>query len=393
MIAVARQLRGALPSGIAVSLEVLSRAIESQRTAWLWAATAGGLTVLVAAAAALSAGDARLVAVGAAAGSVLPACCVSLGGSTLRRLLASAGAVATTTIAAAVLFEHAPTVVWLYAYVIPIVGLIHGPRYGALAGLLSAPALHLIETGVAIDLADPQTPFGVVILVLIGAIPGQLLVTARERREELRRQLDRTQAVLRDTRAAEQREIAARRSAVTLLAAAAEARDGTTGEHIYRVRDLASELATAAGLANDEVARIGWSAMLHDVGKLRVPDRILLKPGELSAEEWALVRQHPEWGAELMRGHEGFELARSIARWHHEDWAGTGYPDGLTGPQIPFAARLVRVVDVYDALVTERPYKPAWPIDRALAELRAMRGRALDPDLVDLFVGLRLRQG
>ena len=155
------------------------------------------------------------------------------------------------------------------------------------------------------------------------------------------------------------------------------------------MRDLAAELATAAGIAAAETEQIAWSAMLHDVGKIRVPDRVLLKPGKLDDDEWALIRKHPLWGEELLKGDEGFALARQIARWHHEDWDGSGYPDGLRGDVIPFAARIVRVVDVYDALRSERPYKPAWTVEQALEELRAMRGKGLDPDLVDVFLQLR----
>jgi len=172
-----------------------------------------------------------------------------------------------------------------------------------------------------------------------------------------------------------------------MLARAAEARDGTTGVHIEHVRDLAAELARAVGVAEPQVQEIAWSAMLHDVGKLRVPDRVLLKPGSLNDEEWAIIRQHPVWGEELLAGDGGFALARQIARWHHENWDGSGYPDGLRRDAIPLAARIVRVVDVFDALRSERPYKPAWSLDRTLEELVRMRGTGLDPELLDLFLG------
>lgn len=297
--------------------------------------------------------------------------------------------IAVMTVFADLSLSATPTVVWLFALVVPVVGLIHGPRAGAFAGLLAAPALHWIETGVAVDLLDPQTPFGILILVALGATPGYLLVIAGRRREQLDAQLVRAEGLVRETEQARQSESAARHQAVFMLARAAEARDGTTGIHIEHVRDLAAELATAAGIGAAESEQIAWSAMLHDVGKIRVPDRVLLKPGKLDDDEWALIRKHPLWGEELLKGDEGFALARQIARWHHEDWDGSGYPDRLRGEAIPFAARIVRVVDVYDALRSERPYKPAWTVEQALEELRAMRGQGLDPDLVDVFLQIR----
>ena len=298
-------------------------------------------------------------------------------------------AIASTTLLAELTFDLTPTVVWLFALVVPAIGLTHGPRFGAVAGLISAPALHWIETGVALDPLDPQTPFGILILVALGATPGYLLELARRRGALLDLQLERAEALVQQTEVARRGEAAARHQAVFMLARAAEARDGTTGVHIEHVRDLAAELATAAGVVASEIEQIAWSAMLHDVGKIRVPDRVLLKPGPLDHEEWALILQHPAWGEELLRGDNGFALARQIARWHHEDWDGSGYPDGLRREAIPLAARIVRVVDVYDALRSERPYKPAWSLERTLEELRAMRGRGLDPDLTDVFVQIR----
>ena len=321
------------------------------------------------------------------------ACAALLAGSLLvRGRLAAIGAVvaiATITVFSKATLELTPTVVWLFALVVPVVGLVHGVRLGAVAGAISAPALHWIETGVAIDLLDPQTPFGILILVALGATPAYLLTLARRRGDALNVQLARAESLVVETERARSAEGAARHQAIFMLARAAEARDGTTGIHIEHVRDLAAQLARVTGIAEQQVQEVAWSAMLHDVGKLRVPDRVLLKPGSLTEDEWALIRQHPIWGEQLLMGDEGFELARKIARWHHENWDGSGYPDGLRAEAIPLAARIVRVVDVFDALRSERPYKPAWTIERSLEELRLMRGMALDTALVDAFVDLQ----
>lgn len=308
------------------------------------------------------------------------------------RSLATLGAILVITAFAKASFDAAPTVVWLFAYVIPAVGLVRGPAQGAFAGLLSEPALHWIETGMPIDFVDPQAPFGFLILIALGAVPAQLLSVAVTRRRALDVQLERATVLLHEAEAAREAERAAQGQAVFMLARAAEARDGTTGLHIQSVRDLARELAVAAGLDATAANEIAWSAMLHDVGKLRVPDRVLLKPGKLTAEEWALIKQHPAWGEQLLAGTDGFALARMIARSHHENWDGSGYPDGLARDAIPFEARIVRIVDVFDALRSDRPYKPAWSLERALDELRAMRALGLDPELTDLFLELAPRR-
>ncbi len=363
--------------------------LRVEESPYALAALSGVMVVLVGLAAVMrvdaAAAPTLLVAVVAAA--------VGLAASLLLRdSLAFVGtivAIGIITIFADGIVQTTPTVVWLFALVVPAIGLANGPRLGGFAGLLAAPALHWIETGVPIELADPQTPFGILILVALGMTPGQLLLVARQRRAQLDVQLARTEVLVDETEQARAAEAAARHQAVFMLARAAEARDGTTGLHIEHVRDLAAELAGAAGVPEAEIDQVGWSAMLHDVGKIRVPDRVLLKPGRLDADEWALIRQHPLWGEELLMGDEGFALARQIARWHHEDWDGSGYPDGLRGEAIPFAARIVRVVDVFDALRSARPYKEAWTVERALDELAAMRGKGLDPELADLFIDLR----
>ncbi|OGO55778.1 MAG: hypothetical protein A2Z32_09940 [Chloroflexi bacterium RBG_16_69_14] len=179
---------------------------------------------------------------------------------------------------------------------------------------------------------------------------------------------------------------ASQQEGMLALARAAEAKDPTTGDHMYRCRDLAGELASEVGLGELEVADIAWSAMLHDLGKLYVPDYVLVKPGALDPAEWELIRTHPVRGAEILEHGRMFETARRIARWHHENVDGTGYPDRLTGDRIPLEARIVRIVDAWDAMTNDRPYRLAMARERALEELRRCSGSAFDPDLVELFL-------
>ena len=175
------------------------------------------------------------------------------------------------------------------------------------------------------------------------------------------------------------------------LARAAEAKDPTTGDHLFRCRDLAGALARDLALAEPLAADIAWSAMLHDIGKLYVPEHVLLKPAELTPEEWALMRTHPARGAELLDRSRTFETARRIARWHHENLDGSGYPDGLRGDAIPLEARIVRIVDAWDAMTNDRPYRRALTPEQALDVLVRCRGTAFDPELVAMFARLAER--
>ena len=181
---------------------------------------------------------------------------------------------------------------------------------------------------------------------------------------------------------------ATEREAVFVLARASEAKDEVTGEHVARVGDLTAELARAAGLDDTSIEAIHDAAMLHDVGKLHVPDRILVKRGTLTPSEWAVMRQHTIWGPEILGRSRGFSLARTIGRSHHENWNGSGYPDGLRAERIPLEARMVRITDTFDALRSVRPYKPAWPLERCIDELLGGSGSAFDPELLRLFLSV-----
>jgi hypothetical protein len=178
------------------------------------------------------------------------------------------------------------------------------------------------------------------------------------------------------------------REGMIALARAAEAKDTDFGDHIRRVQVSAEALSVAAGVAPGDAARIGWAAMLHDVGKLHVPDRILLKPGRLTPAEWDTMRRHTIWGERILADGEGFAMARRIARWHHENFDGTGYPDGLRDGEIPLEARIVRIADAFDAMTNDRPYSRGRPLEDALEELWRFAGVQFDPELVELMISL-----
>jgi len=176
------------------------------------------------------------------------------------------------------------------------------------------------------------------------------------------------------------------RDAIIMLAQAAEAKDDDTGEHVYRLGQIARRICLALGLEGQQVEEIGFFSMVHDVGKIHVPDRILKKPGPLDDEEWEIMRQHTVFGEHIIVDRPIYRIARQIARSHHERWDGTGYPDGLKGRAIPLAARIVAVADVFDALTHARPYKPAWPVAQAIEEIHRLSGKAFDPQVVKAFL-------
>ncbi|HVH11404.1 MAG TPA: HD domain-containing phosphohydrolase [Longimicrobium sp.] len=172
------------------------------------------------------------------------------------------------------------------------------------------------------------------------------------------------------------------------LARAAELRDDDTGTHTRRVAELSARLAEAVGLPHAEVEMIRRTAPLHDVGKIGIPDGVLLKAGRLSEGEWELMKRHTTIGAQDLRAgrSEMVRMAESIALSHHEHWDGGGYPQALAGNAIPLCARIVALADVYDALSSDRPYRHAWPRERVLAEIAAGRGTHFDPAVVDAFL-------
>ena len=248
------------------------------------------------------------------------------------------------------------------------------------------------ECGAADYIAKPIKP-----VVVLARVRSQLLVK-------------RASDWLRDQNAALEGEVARRMAeneqiqavSIRALAHLAEIRDPETGNHILRtqnyVRLLAVQLAShprfAAILAEPYIDTLERSAPLHDIGKVGIPDHILLKPGKLSPEEWGIMKTHAKLGSDAIglaerdidQSVEFLALAKEIAHWHHERWDGSGYPDGLAGEAIPVSARLMALADVFDALISARVYKPPLPLEEAKAIIAAERGRQFDPDVTDTFL-------
>lgn len=177
---------------------------------------------------------------------------------------------------------------------------------------------------------------------------------------------------------------------IVRLAHAAEHRDDDTGQHTQRVGLVCSLLARNIGLSEDEVGVMQRAAPLHDVGKIGIPDSILLKPGRLDEEERHIMQTYCAIGSDLLSGGQSelVQLAERIAASHHEKWDGSGYLNGLQEDQVPIEGRMLAVADVFDALTHERPYKQAWPVADAVAEISSQRGRHFDSIVVDAFMGL-----
>jgi len=170
----------------------------------------------------------------------------------------------------------------------------------------------------------------------------------------------------------------------------ATAHRATFGDHTTRVGTMATDLARVLGLRGPALTAVRAAARLHDLGKLCIPESILYKPGPLTPDEWVIMRQHPQLALLLLAPitHAGLQPVLASVRHHHEHWDGTGYPDGLAGDAIPLAARIVALVDVWDALTSDRPYRAAWSDADAQAYLAAQAGRQFDPLLVALFLAL-----
>jgi CHASE2 domain-containing sensor protein len=258
--------------------------------------------------------------------------------------------------------------------------------------VLTAPLLAIAYMGVSYVaflggwIVPVVAPLAALALSAVGTVTASYLTERRERRRVSLHNAALEQAVRERTAELHETQL----EVVRRLARAAEWRDEDTGAHVERIGRLSERLALAYGLSATEAETLRHAAVLHDVGKIGVPDRVLLKPGRLDAEEWAIMRTHAEIGASMLSGSPSplVQLGEEIARTHHERWDGSGYPAGLRGEEIPLAGRIVAICDVFDALRSRRPYKQAWTLDRTLSEIAAQRGRHFDARLVDLFLPL-----
>jgi CHASE2 domain-containing sensor protein len=256
-------------------------------------------------------------------------------------------------------------------------GLIKATQIAVAAGVAYAVAAKLLfDGGVIIELTGPLAACTLGIAGMLAAS----YVAARSEGRVLGWAVRRRTEQLRD----------AQFEVITRLAQAAESRDGDTGDHIHRIGDLCERLALKVGFDPARANMLRHASALHDVGKIGIPDNVLLKPGALDADEWKIMQSHTAKGSEILAGSNSplIQMAEAIARTHHERWDGTGYPGGLKGEEIPLEGRICAICDVYDALGAKRPYKDAWPMERILEEIAQGSGSHFDPALVRAFLEL-----
>jgi len=175
---------------------------------------------------------------------------------------------------------------------------------------------------------------------------------------------------------------------VRRLGRAAEFRDNETGMHIIRMSKISALIGQGCGMDIEQCEMLLNASPMHDIGKIGIPDHVLLKPGKLNPDEWEVMKTHTSIGADILSGHKSelLEMASVIALTHHEKWDGSGYPQGLAGEEIPLTGRIVSLADVFDALTSDRPYKKAWKVEAAVEYLNENSGSHFDPQLVDIFM-------
>jgi CHASE2 domain-containing sensor protein len=281
------------------------------------------------------------------------------------------------------------------AFVAPLASLRRGPVWASVVAL-GFGAVYVVAAQVAFDrgsLIAVTYPLLALVTGTAGAIAASSLSETRERRRVARYNTLLEEQVRERTEELRATQL----EVIRRLGRAAEWRDEETGHHVERISRLSELLALEAGMSRTDAERLGHAAVLHDVGKIGIPDRILLKPGKLDPEEWKLMKSHTAIGSAILADSPSplVQLAEEIVRTHHERWDGSGYPNGLSGTEIPLAGRICSIVDVFDALRSRRPYKERWSLEVALEEIRRQRGRQFDPQLVDAFLALvpRLDRG
>jgi response regulator RpfG family c-di-GMP phosphodiesterase len=236
--------------------------------------------------------------------------------------------------------------------------------------------------------AETVLPFAAPLLALVVGIVG-VVVASHLTETRLRLRVAHDNELLEERVRERTKELRdAQRETALRLAAAVEYRDHDTGKHIERISQLAYRLGRAVGMSREEAELLRAASAMHDVGKVGIPDAILHKPGRLDADEWEVMKEHTTTGAAILGDSRSplLQMAETIALTHHERWDGRGYPNGVAGDQIPLIGRICAICDVFDALLSERPYKESWPVEEALEEIDAQAGRHFDPQLVALFL-------
>lgn len=205
--------------------------------------------------------------------------------------------------------------------------------------------------------------------------PEELKITLQQALETLQ--------LRRDLVVAKQQIESSYHNAINMLCVASEGKDEDTASHIQRVCHYTKALALLCGYSETEAKHMGQMSILHDIGKLFVPDEILKKKGPLTDVEWVVMKKHPEFGAKILGDHNFYQQAKEISLGHHENYDGSGYPEGLQGEHIPMTAKIVKLADVFDALTTKRPYKEPWSVEDTMDFIESKRGVMFDPVLVD----------